>query len=162
MFIKSRSSNRHGALQYAMPQMNNRMLATTCRMKEIRPKCHRSSSSNAALFLEHHGRAIKSSQYPQKPITAKTNPMQIRMEPIQRKSQSGRAGTRPNFVRLLRRSPSSRGDIFLFTVFRPASTDRPSGAAIIIKLAKVAVITEKRTYVHKFVGQIACASLLDA
>jgi len=138
------------------------MPAIICRMKETRPKCQRSSSSNAALFVLHHGRVMKSSQKPQNAIIAKTNELQIIIDPIHRKSQSGRDGTRPYFDRLSRSWGPSRGDALRFIVFRPASTDRPSGAAIIIRVAQVAAIKEKRTYVHKFVGQIACESLLDA
>merc|ERR1719359_1417088 len=122
----SRSSKRHGALQYTMPHMNNREPATICRMKETRPKCQRSSSSNAALFLLHHGLAMKSSQKPQNAMIAKMSEMQIIIEPIHKKSQSGRAGTRPYFVREVK-PLLSRGEALRFIVFRPASTDRPSG-----------------------------------
>eukprot|EP00746_Dinoflagellata_sp_MGD_P162785 gnl/MRDRNA2_/MRDRNA2_90501_c0_seq1.p2 gnl/MRDRNA2_/MRDRNA2_90501_c0~~gnl/MRDRNA2_/MRDRNA2_90501_c0_seq1.p2 ORF type:complete len:144 (-),score=5.63 gnl/MRDRNA2_/MRDRNA2_90501_c0_seq1:294-725(-) len=143
--------------------MNKQMPAIICSMKEIRAKCHRSSSSNATLLALHHGRVIKSSQKPQNAIIARTNELQIIIDPIHRKSQSGRDGTRPYFVdRLPRSSGPSRGEALRFIVFRPASTDRPSGAAIIIRVAQVAAIKEIRTYVHKLVGQIACESLLEA
>jgi len=154
------SSRQKGAAQYMRPARNKREPAMICKMKFTRPKCQRSSSSNAVFVSWHQGLARKSSEYPQNAkMNARVEPAS-KAVPTQRKSQSGKVGINPNFTLLFKTVWALRP--LALTFFRAASIDFLMGIATNAQVNPVMKISEASTYDQRLVGHMACAERFDA